>query len=529
MRASYTYNFITPYAQNVTFAFNNQDTNCALTFNEETCDVCYLTETYENTCFDFDCTNNPPGMSGNTCYDTNGFERLLPILDQCNTSPPYVGNGCSICGDDALDFPDVSLPYGYSCTDTYIYSYFGIENGTELCSYTQDYFSAVCCKGLPQCNICGAGELLNPDASVYVPETQSMYACNDLYVAGGLGLIDSGTCPAVTAAAGSICCEAPEPCLVCTDDEDVTNPDNIITTPGNPAISCAQLQELGRQGLIPSETCVSTSVVVSALCGCGPEGPSDMPGSAPSDMPGSEPSDMPGSEPSDTPGNAPSDVPAGSELPATEPPTPPPAPTPTLPPAPSPVSPPAPEPTPAPVDQPVPEPTPLPVVSPTPAPVAPPTSPPSLQPTPTPMGYGFLQLQIEQSGDWCLSATERRTNGNLRLRPCDFDGKPDYQLWTFDESNRLHSMEGDDRCMRTGNGSEPFDGIRMRLGVCDDPLNQFSWDPMTSRLSLISDEYDYCITNLGGTANYGDTIHGKPCPSRNYDDYEWAFVPVNLN
>jgi hypothetical protein len=144
------------------------------------------------------------------------------------------------------------------------------------------------------------------------------------------------------------------------------------------------------------------------------------------------------------------------------------------------------------------------------------------------MEYGFIVLLIDQGDEWCLSATEMRRNGNLRLRRCDFEGNPDYQLWTFDDQNRLRSAVDPARCMRVGLGSI-FDGVRMRLGVCDQDYNKFELDDQnTQYLKVIGAGMGFCITNRGGSANVDDSIHAKPCPSQTLDDYQWEFYPVDV-
>lgn len=140
--------------------------------------------------------------------------------------------------------------------------------------------------------------------------------------------------------------------------------------------------------------------------------------------------------------------------------------------------------------------------------------------------YGFLVLQIDQNdGPWCVAAVETRNDGNLELRECEFGQKPEEQLWKFDDENRLRSaVGGDNRCMRVGLGYL-FERVRVRLGTCDDEYVNFELDDNTGYLKLLENDGpdDFCITNRGGTANVGDTIHALSCPTRNLDDFVWEF------
>jgi hypothetical protein len=141
--------------------------------------------------------------------------------------------------------------------------------------------------------------------------------------------------------------------------------------------------------------------------------------------------------------------------------------------------------------------------------------------------YAFIVSMIDEETPWCLTATESRPNGNLGFRPCDFDGTPDNQMWKMDVQGRFHSkVDPEERCMVVGFGAELFDGVRMRLGMCNAPqLNKFGIDETDSQYFQVlgEDGERFCITNRGGNAHPSDTIHAKPCPDEILSDYQWEY------
>ena len=148
----------------------------------------------------------------------------------------------------------------------------------------------------PVCSVCPDGEpVTNPDEIVELPD-QPETTCGELQESGLEGLISPELCPVVQGSVPLLCgCGAAETdppvepvtdapavqptdapaggdiCIICLNDDDVTNPDNIVEVPGEPDsdITCAELQALGRQGLIPPDQCIGAQVAAPFLCGCG--------------------------------------------------------------------------------------------------------------------------------------------------------------------------------------------------------------------------------------------------------------------
>ena len=232
---SVTYSFRTPYSQNVTFSSvtnsDDADDNCSIVLNGEPCTSCTLSsKEYGETCYEFDCSNTPPGMVGSNC-DGNLYE-LIPISEQCYDSSGY---GCDMCGELALDFPDETLgEEEVPCSNIFLYMYSNVGPDTPYCSYSQTNFAPVCCQGASKCSICGDGPLLYADKTVNIPDF-GYFTCEAIFNLGGFGLIDEGDCSAVTNDAAPICCQAesePEPSAAPADEE--TDPPVDSPTPDPP-------------------------------------------------------------------------------------------------------------------------------------------------------------------------------------------------------------------------------------------------------------------------------------------------------
>jgi hypothetical protein len=125
----------------------------------------------------------------------------------------------------------------------------------------------------------------------------------------------------------------------------------------------------------------------------------------------------------------------------------------------------------------------------------------------------FLISNISDETDWCITAPEKNYDfASVRFQPCDFDGKPKNQLWSLDETGKLHSALDYDKCMIVDHGTDIYDGVRIKLAPCGlhTSLNRFTHSGGSSKLRVLVNNA-YCITNQGTKANAGDTIHAKPC------------------
>jgi len=61
-------------------------------------------------------------------------------------------------------------------------------------------------------------------------------------------------------------------CSICGEGKQVGNPDGQVTLPGNPPVSCSRLQQLGKDGGLPSDLCAQLLLFLGA-CDCIDAGP----------------------------------------------------------------------------------------------------------------------------------------------------------------------------------------------------------------------------------------------------------------
>lgn len=100
------------------------------------------------------------------------------------------------------------------------------------------------------------------------------------------------------------------PCIVCPGDTNVLNPN--LEVPGTGCLTCAELQDLGRQALIPSFSCPNVQAAVPLICMCAEvtAAPSNAPDivEMPTDAPVAPPTNAPVQQETDQP-VAPTDPP----------------------------------------------------------------------------------------------------------------------------------------------------------------------------------------------------------------------------
>ena len=186
--------------------------------------------------------------------------------------------------------------------------------------------------------MCGEnGYLYNYNSTVAVPGVGNV-TCYEIYSLGATGSFGppGPVCETIGLAISSTCC-SPEIRYICPNDADVTRPDLGIPGTGDPLVTCAQVQEYGRQGLIPPLDCLAAQAGTPLVCGCGESettgAPSDPPGMETTPLDSNAPSDAPGAEPPPPESSVPSDVATDPPVVPTEPPaTDPPEATPTQPP-----------------------------------------------------------------------------------------------------------------------------------------------------------------------------------------------------
>mmetsp|Transcript_5461 Transcript_5461/g.8987 ORF Transcript_5461/g.8987 Transcript_5461/m.8987 type:complete len:315 (-) Transcript_5461:714-1658(-) len=132
-------------------------------------------------------------------------------------------------------------------------------------------------------------------------------------------------------------------------------------------------------------------------------------------------------------------------------------------------------------------------------------------------GYSFFQSQAHK--DWCITEVD----SVVGFRLCSFDTQPPSQFWKFGSEGKVHASNNknlDDQCWWYNSG-----GGRIQLYDCsswDNDVTKFKYDATTKQIRLVAHP-DLCVTNSGGSADWDDTIHAKPCT--NQDRYQWNLVP----
>jgi hypothetical protein len=139
-------------------------------------------------------------------------------------------------------------------------------------------------------------------------------------------------------------------------------------------------------------------------------------------------------------------------------------------------------------------------------------------------GFTFLVSEIRPDpNNWCLTATETQATGNLGFIRCDLQNNPANQLWKLEPDGSLVSGvdDGASRCAQQGFGTQAFEGVRIRLGVCDDnPLNKFTWEGTSTK--YLKTPEGRCVTNRGPNPHPNDIVHAITCQNRG--DYRWNAV-----
>jgi len=126
----------------------------------------------------------------------------------------------------------------------------------------------------PQCDICGEDMSMSigiPNGIVEFPG-QPAITCEELQADGTAGLIPSRTCDRLPALVNSVCGCNP-PCSVCGDGKEVDFPMAVVSFPGQPVIKCGDLQTNGYVGIIPASQCERLSDLIDDVCGCDPRTP----------------------------------------------------------------------------------------------------------------------------------------------------------------------------------------------------------------------------------------------------------------
>jgi hypothetical protein len=131
------------------------------------------------------------------------------------------------------------------------------------------------------CRICGENSILtNPNGTVSIPN-QPNITCSELVEEADAGMFTQNQClllqPFVD---GSCGCEFV--CPVCGEGNNMTNPDGVLSVPGQPNRTCTELIDSAAAGNINRLQCGTLQSVTNEPCGCMRL---NEPSAVPSDMP----------------------------------------------------------------------------------------------------------------------------------------------------------------------------------------------------------------------------------------------------
>jgi len=224
---------------------------------------------------------------------------------------PTLDAGCSVCGDGKeVTIPEAVFSFpgqpAISCGDLQDDGKDG-NVSTEQCDFLPTLITPLCgCQEVGPippssapviqptadvgCSVCGDGkEVTNPEAIFSFPG-QPAISCGDLQDDGENGDISDSQCGIYPTLITPLCdCQpiAPKPpspttaiqptsddgCSICGDGKEVTNPEAVFSFPGQPAISCGDLQDDGKEGNVSTEQCDFLPTLITPLCGCEAVGP----------------------------------------------------------------------------------------------------------------------------------------------------------------------------------------------------------------------------------------------------------------
>jgi hypothetical protein len=236
-----------------------------------------------------------------TCGDLEEAGRKGQIpLDQCGFLPPIIAAICK-CGPDGSPVAPPTGAYARQLAED-------DTKDTQVASTTSDPVapspSSACQEITPEggCSVCGLGSCItNQDAIVVLPNQRSI-SCSDLQEESYNGLISLDQCPIFPQEIGGLCecqpggklttrpsisptspSQAPSTrvppggacsdipleggCSICGTGSCITMPDAIFAPPGQPSISCSDLQDAGFSGQIPLEFCPSIPPLI-VVCEC---------------------------------------------------------------------------------------------------------------------------------------------------------------------------------------------------------------------------------------------------------------------
>ena len=212
------------------------------------------------------CVSNPgaifsfPGQPDASCstLEEAGLQGQIPST-QCIALPPIIGTLCG-CLSNEPQPPAISPAPSETL----------FVPPTEMPNTLPPSETAAPTRPFNFCHVCGEGLILaNPGATVSIPGEEDT-TCLVIANLGMRGSFDAARCdesvPLVEQACG--CVPRHPVCRVCGVGSTIIDPDEVVIFPDQPPSRCDQLVLAGFLGLIPSAQCVSTIPIITEFCGC---------------------------------------------------------------------------------------------------------------------------------------------------------------------------------------------------------------------------------------------------------------------
>jgi len=200
-------------------------------------------------------------------------------------SSTIVNGQCSVCGDGKeVGKPDAIFKFPgqpeVPCDILQAAGQTGQISQTQ-CDFLPSVINPICeCQNKVMrqpssssvCSICGEGKFVGNTEAIFAFPGQPSISCGDLEFNGNFGILTTDQCNLYSTLVGPLCeCqEAAPPCSICGDRREVGNPDSIFAFPGQLATSCGDLEKDGKNGIVLGGQCDVLPQLIGPLCNCQP-------------------------------------------------------------------------------------------------------------------------------------------------------------------------------------------------------------------------------------------------------------------
>jgi len=143
------------------------------------------------------------------------------------------------------------------------------------------------------CSVCGTDMKVTKPDDIFAFPGQPVVTCKNLEDGGKSGLVPLAQCSFLPPLIKDTCgCQevSDEGCAVCGVGKKISLPNEVFAFPGQPVVKCGPLQDAGLTGVIPLDQCQFLPSLIDTVCGC-------IDNSAPLPMPTRSPVQLPGQQP----------------------------------------------------------------------------------------------------------------------------------------------------------------------------------------------------------------------------------------